>query len=999
MLNKRLIGYILLIFMVLTFITPVIKQNQINIKDHKHTDLKSSSSWDLSGGTIYIDGDSSSRDWAYHATNYPWCFGSGTKNDPYIIENVTIIGSGTGSLLRIEDTVDHFIVRNCKFINGLYGISTSSVYNGIIKKNNISSHISSGIDTTGSNITILNNVISQNSVNGIYLASAGLNITGNLITGNEEGIYAPYCANSYFLYNNFTNNIRRGFILDDGGNCTIRNNLFQNNGEEGLLIDGSNPGTNVLNNIFDGNDIGIGIFTTSDIFISKNVVQNSVTYGMNIGGGYNRIHDNLITNNPTGIHVMGDGTFIEDNDINNNGRGVDLEGSYNHISKNNISYNIHGVFLNGFYGTRLRNNISSNLITYNSQYGIYFYRACENNTIFNNSIYHNVISGIYADHVPDTILYRYNLISNNDIFDGLRGIYFNCATNNYIVANNISGNSGSGILFFRDCHNNIISDNYIHDNENGINIDYDNHWNNVDNNTIYKNRNIGVLITTYNWYNQFRYNIIEENYNFGVFIDSLFNTFSSNYFLANSINANSTSTFNYWNSSTIGNFWDDNIPNTDVNDDGIGDSPYIIWPNPLIQDYLPIFDDGDDPAPPIISITDPVENQLTGKSGPKFQITIAGLHVHTTWYEILGIDNNLTFTGKIGNIDQSLWDELGNGTVTIRFYVNDTLGYGTMDEVTMRKDIYEPQLNINSPITDTLFDTISPSFIVEISDPNLDQSWYTIDGGLTNYTFTTNTTVNQTTWDSTPDGQVIINFYANDTVSNLAYNTVIVRKDTTSPLITINTPNSYDLFGVNTFNFNVEITDLNLEQMWYTIEGASLNIIFTSNGTINQLLWDSFGTGDLTLVFYANDTHGRISMNNVIISKDIDVPIISILEPQSGHTYYVNPPSYEIDVNDTHFESMWYTFDNGTINTIITSNTGSITQEIWNTVPYGVVTLRFYAQDEVGNTAYSEVTINKESVAQRPPGMDIVEFLPFIIFGSIAAVGIVLFVLYRKLRT
>ena len=86
--------------------------------------------------------------------------------------------------------------------------------------------------------------------------------------------------------------------------------------------------------------------------------------------------------------------------------------------------------------------------------------------------------------------------------------------------------------------------------------------------------------------------------------------------------------------------------------------------------------------------------------------------------------------------------------------MNDTLGYGTMDEITIRKDIYEPELIINSPINNNLYDNVAPTFTVEISDPNLDKMWYSINLGLISFPFTSNTSVDQTAWDSTPDGQV-----------------------------------------------------------------------------------------------------------------------------------------------------------------------------------------------------------------------------------------------------
>ena len=226
-------------------------------------------------------------------------------------------------------------------------------------------------------------------------------------------------------------------------------------------------------------------------------------------------------------------------------------------------------------------------------------------------------------------------------------------------------------------------------------------------------------------------------------------------------------------------------------------------------------------------------------------------------------------------------------------------------------------------------------------------------------------------WDTTPDGQVEILFYVNDTAGNLIFDPVTINKDTYAPQISINSPAPNDLFGNSTINFNVEIIDFNLEKMWYTIAGSLINITFSSNGTVDAALWNSFGSGDLTLIFYANDTHGRISTNYVIISKDIDPPGISIINPTSGETFYITPPEFEIVVIDPHLESVCYTIDGGLTNIIITQYTDFINQSVWDAAPQGDITLKFYARDSLGNTRLAEINIKKASVTQQQPPPEI----------------------------
>jgi len=63
-----------------------------------------------------------------------------------------------------------------------------------------------------------------------------------------------------------------------------------------------------------------------------------------------------------------------------------------------------------------------------------------------------------------------------------------------------------------------------------------------------------------------------------------------------------------------------------------------------------------------------------------------------------------------------------------------------------------------------------------ITDDFLDKMWYTLDGGLNNYTFTENGTINQVAWEALPQGSVTITFYARDIVGNEAFEEVMIIK-------------------------------------------------------------------------------------------------------------------------------------------------------------------------------------------------------------------------------
>ena len=91
---------ILLCFLTFLFIGQVFFNNERNqkpINDFNTETLRKSGFWDLTGTPISIDDLNSSKDWAYAKANYNWVSGSGTWNDPYIIENIIIDGGSTGN--------------------------------------------------------------------------------------------------------------------------------------------------------------------------------------------------------------------------------------------------------------------------------------------------------------------------------------------------------------------------------------------------------------------------------------------------------------------------------------------------------------------------------------------------------------------------------------------------------------------------------------------------------------------------------------------------------------------------------------------------------------------------------------------------------------------------------------------------------------------------------------------------------------------------------------
>ncbi|GAG54450.1 unnamed protein product, partial [marine sediment metagenome] len=180
-------------------------------------------------------------------------------------------------------------------------------------------------------------------------------------------------------------------------------------------------------------------------------------------------------------------------------------------------------------------------------YGLASGEGVENCTIVNNNCSYNRNEGILVVESSNNTINN-NFCSNNSIY----GISIAGSSNNTIMNNTCLNNSVAGIWIWEytrptSSYNNLIMDNILKYNDYGIAISGD--------------------VYCYN-------NLIYQN----LFIDNN----------AQSLDDGSN---NYWDNETIGNYWND-YGGYDINDDGLGDSPYSISGSAGSKDYYPIWDDG-----------------------------------------------------------------------------------------------------------------------------------------------------------------------------------------------------------------------------------------------------------------------------------------------------------------------------------------------------------------------------------------------------------------------
>ncbi len=251
------------------------------------------------------------------------------------------------------------------------------------------------------------------------------------------------------------------------------------------------------------------------------------------------------------------------------------------------------------------------------------------------------------------------------------------------------------------------------------------------------------------------------------------NTIYGNFFLANGIHAMDNGTDNKWNSTIIGNYWDNWTSPDTTPQDGIVDDPYTyISGSTGGTDYLPLAEDG----APSITINSPSDDDVFGSNAPNYDVTITDDYLFEMWYTLDGGLHNYTITEVTGTIEQSAWEGLSDGTITLTFYASDIPGNTDSADVNIVKDATGPIIVVNSPSSGSEFGVSAPSFSITITDDHLDSVWYSLDGGLTTYAITTNATIDQTAWAALSEGSITVTFYANDTLGNEASEDVNITK-------------------------------------------------------------------------------------------------------------------------------------------------------------------------------------------------------------------------------
>lgn len=330
---------------------------------------------------IYVDGPYGQRltYWNTHVID-----GSNTVNGKPVVYWADVVGgivpAGAGEILLAN--VTGVVVQGEDLQSGSEGIEAGFSANVSVVNNVVSSNNMDGIALYRSDdITVANNAMQYNAQGVVIWSSSNISVGDNTITSTRGA--AVYAVASPFV--------------------TIANNSLTSAGS-GVDVASSLGNILVVNNTVSRDTLGI---VGGDLIIGNTVTNNTI----GIRGGTRVTRNTVSWNADTGIE---NSVTVEANVVEGNGQGIRYDSTFGgRIAGNTVIDNGLGIRLHLAQGAIVdQNNVSSN-----QQGGIQLEFASGptivGNNVTNNAYGPNAYAGIYLLSTTSSLIYHNNIVGNS----------------------------------------------------------------------------------------------------------------------------------------------------------------------------------------------------------------------------------------------------------------------------------------------------------------------------------------------------------------------------------------------------------------------------------------------------------------------------------------------------------------------------------------------------------------------------------------------------------
>lgn len=231
--------------------------------------------------------------------------GSGTYEDPYLIENYNITSS-TSFGIYITSTTKQFLIRNCYIDVSHTSILIENMVDGGARIENnvcVSSEEENGdgiVIYVAKDVLIEDNICSNHESSGMVLVLIyNLVLKNNTCYSNgDSGMSIAIIENGIIYENKCFGNGEKGIYMG-GTDAMLYNNTFSRNGEEGAHLE-EVSGSAIMNNTIEGNGLrGMKLDSTTGCLLNFNLFKDNKVRGLFLDDECerNRIYLNDFLNN------------------------------------------------------------------------------------------------------------------------------------------------------------------------------------------------------------------------------------------------------------------------------------------------------------------------------------------------------------------------------------------------------------------------------------------------------------------------------------------------------------------------------------------------------------------------------------------------------------------------------------------------------------------------------------------------------------------------------